>query len=154
MEKLTEFLKNCPPNVLLIIDSFNVHHRKQLKKVHDCMDKALFKHWLNSIPMYTNLNPVINPNYTGARQFCLQAIPINKLCLFSQYLFDCNCCKRHQYRKSFISPTGYTSVRHKKIKVTYKKCSEKCNCQCRHLGRMLGNIFIHEIMDIDSEIYV
>ena len=154
MSKIKEFLKKCPPNILILIHTFNVEHRIQLSIVHNEIDTVLFKHWLKVIPNYPNSHAVMNSNFNTARQFCLQTIPINKLCLFSKHLFDCNCCKRHQYRKSFISNTGYTSVRHKKSKVTYKKCSEICDCQCRHLGRMLGNIFIHEIMDIDSEIYV
>ena len=47
MEQIQEFLKKCPPNILILIYSFNANHRKNLKNVHDKMDSKLFKHWLN-----------------------------------------------------------------------------------------------------------
>lgn len=154
MEKLQEFLKKCPPNILILIYSFNVNHRKNLENVHNKMDEKLFKHWLKVIPTYPNTNEVIQSyNYYNARNFCLHTIPTNKICKFSQFLFECNCCKRHQYRKSYISKKGFSSVKHKKGNFRYTMSPENCTCQCRHLGRMLGNVFIHEIMDINSDIY-
>ena len=124
------------------LETFSPEHREKYSDTLQQLESLYFKRILKKIRREF-LDTSLSLSY-----IMLKKIGKTELERWSNNLFVCNCCDRHQHKKKLIVNNEVKVVTRNVLIPTTRQEScnlerSSCMCDCRHLGRMLSRIIPH-----------